>query len=656
MRWRSQNPFAVNLLLLFPLKVLITLQIRAGFLTNLISIDVTDNPAILRLNDYPSTTLDPGALTVFDALFASESGRVHRLVPAEIGNFLENIYQNRINLIDRQLRPNPFFIELSAHSEANLLHIMRNEWEFYEVEDLDVYRYIESEIKLIEKTLQNPSLRTKLFIQAAPIERMCHIWTSNGQKEALGKRNILNQADWHSLRSRYLQTQIMTTTECFGEIDRYGTRECGVSGVTILKSNATCRKLSPDTPVKKVHKIGGKRKNNRSPTSTLNMVRNPRVLISEFQDNENEDPTCSTRQILGSVDLVDSQAMTNSPQTIINSPVHRPVLQSTLNKPKRVPSSKSMSSVPGNNPNTSSISGQANGHVQSTGSSLSSNQTPSATFIEAIEEIKANFQCKYDQTYALISQFRNILIDSPVTIVPTIQQARMVNDQIEALVETIRNGFTESEELKANLQGTIIQIIQQIFVTQIEMPETENEVTVSLHTNMALRYLKNLQSQVVKQRPFPMPQKITGKSSNYVEKYRTLMDGFSNKAMQTFETLLDEIKGTKKALADLDKKENTKTHHQVSTQELITDSPNTGTHTSYKQPITNHDCARPPRNPRWTFSQYDRTSIPKHDSEITDTFDEHIITVPDNNREISTTPNRYHRHVPEWTRGKKHTK
>ena len=246
MRWRSQNPFAVNLLLLFPLKVLITLQIRAGFLTNLISVDTTDNPAILRLTDYPSTTLDPGALTTYDAIFASESGRVHRLVPAEIGNFLESIYQNRINLIDRQLRPNPFFIEISSHNEANLLHIMRNEWEFYEVEDLDVYRFIETEIKLIEKTFQNSNLRSKLFIQAAPVERMCHIWTSNGQKEALGKRNILNLADWHSLRSRYLQTQIMTTSECFGEIDRYGTRECGISGVTILKSNTASHKISPE--------------------------------------------------------------------------------------------------------------------------------------------------------------------------------------------------------------------------------------------------------------------------------------------------------------------------------------------------------------------------------------------------------------------------
>ena len=134
------------------------------------------------------------------------------------------------------------------------------------------------------------------------------------------------------------------------------------------------------------------------------------------------------------------------------------------------------------------------------------------------------------------------------------------------------------------------------------------------------------------------------------------MNDFSNTAMQTFETLLDDIKNTQKALIQLDQKEYAKEHHQVSTQELIADSVKTGVHSTHNPLNVNHERTKPLRNSRWTFSKYEKNSIPKHDSEVTDTFDEHIITVHDNDREISTTPNRYHRHVPEWTRGKKQSK
>ena len=185
MRWREQNPFAVNLLLLFPLKVLITLQIRAGYLTNLISVNATNITAIAGLPDYPSITLDTGAITFYDAIFASESGRVHRILPVEAGHFLESIYKGRIQLIDRQLRANAFFTELSSHIETNLLQAMRNEWEFYEVPELDVCKFIDDEIKLIERTFRDANIRNKLLMQAAPVERMCHIWTNKAQKNTV---------------------------------------------------------------------------------------------------------------------------------------------------------------------------------------------------------------------------------------------------------------------------------------------------------------------------------------------------------------------------------------------------------------------------------------------------------------------------------------
>ena len=63
LRWKERNPLAINLLLLLPAQVLLTLQIRAGYVSTIQTVDVSDNTAVCKLQTYPKVTMVTGTIS-----------------------------------------------------------------------------------------------------------------------------------------------------------------------------------------------------------------------------------------------------------------------------------------------------------------------------------------------------------------------------------------------------------------------------------------------------------------------------------------------------------------------------------------------------------------------------------------------------------------
>ena len=223
-QWRKQHPTAVNLLLLLPLKILLALQIRVGCLTNLHLVDVSDNLAINKLLVYPTVTFEPGSLSLTDAIFISEAARVTRFIPRDLGYFLTRAYETRIQLISKHTRPNNFFNEMTGHMNTDLNKVMMNEWELFQIIDHDVTGFVEEEFNNISNALADHRLKSKLLQQAAPVDRYCHVWTSQHKRAQCGQQNLANLMDWTSIRTKFKSIQVDAQYGCICEIDKYGTK------------------------------------------------------------------------------------------------------------------------------------------------------------------------------------------------------------------------------------------------------------------------------------------------------------------------------------------------------------------------------------------------------------------------------------------------
>ena len=206
------------------------------------------------------------------------------------------------------------------------------------------------------------------------------------------------------------------------------------------------------------------------------------------------------------------------------------------------------------------------------------------------------------------------------------------------------------DELREMLQHTIMDIIQNVFVSKIELPKTSPETAQkSLITNMALKYLDNLDLQVRKQRPFAIPKYFTGSTQSYATEFTTIMTNFNNQVGQLFESLVTEIKQTKRIIANLDQQEKAK----KSTQELIETPPSPVLNRQHIQKsVINHDNDGPSSS-GWTFSKYSKNTIPAQpDNLLNESFFQ-------SNQSVNyTTPPHvsnnlpiiHHRRIPEWAK------
>ena len=649
-QWRRQNADAVNLLLLLPLKILLALQIRVGCMSSLHLVDVTNNLAITKLNVYPTVTYDTGPLSLTDVMFISEANRVTRFVPKNLGYILTKAYEGRINLLSKHTRPNNFFNELTGHVNTDMNKAMVNEWEFYQLPDLDITNFATEEFSNITNMLKNHRLRSQLLQQAAPLNRYCHVWTTKNKKEQQGKQNLVNLVDWDTIRTRYKNVQVSAQFSCIGEIDQYGNKECGFSGLTVTSINKTGYQQLPrknilqseTTPTKPVAKRG-----------ILQVGRNPRVLFKELPMDRQvpnlHEPLTKKNRPMSSSESDSSQQDSPGDKTPDNLESDLDIDTQNYGNPPlcstKITEPAQRGNMPGDDPQPSTSHAESN-------------------FMDALTQLRQEYENKYVQTRDLLLDIEKGILEAPATIIPTVAQAAAISDQINLLAGTIRDGHNTAEELRDMLQHSIMSIIQNVFATHVEIPKpSQSNGHQKLLTSMALKYLDNLNGQVIKQRPFPMPKYFTGQTQSYADEYQTVMNEFNNQTGQLFESLLTEIRQTKRIIENLDQKTQGQSGNkkQKSTQELLesqssqqsTPSPIIKSNSRGTR-ITQTSAASSKTATGWTFSNYSRNTISEQGN-LNDTFFESNRDIEFNTppRASTNLPNIRHRQLPEWVKSNK---
>ena len=610
LRWRENHPLAINLLLLLPAKILLCLQLRAGYLSDITLVDMVKPGTASKLASYPKHTLDAGQLTLHDAIFASESARTHRLEPSQIGNFLEKVYKLRMELITRHTRPNAFFEEIAAHVNASKIRAIRNEWEFVNIPDLDIITFVNNEISNITDVLQNNRIRIELLRSAAPVTRMCHIYTNKNQKESLGKQQIIDTSDMGSIRTRYAEMQTISDYECMGDTYRYGAKECGFSGLSIPKAPVKVQNIT--TPTRKRGLM-----DETSPRS-IHVVKNPRILFSEG----------STIEPKAVNDFVKSS---NRNVSKISNKTDRDKQQNDSKKVTEFQDPVTDADIKGND-----------------------GVDVVDRFKQALGDIKQAYEQKHLNTQNLFHNLQQHVLDAPLTIIPTPDQAQIISDQVEMLTSVIKHAHLETDDLRLNLQNSIMHIMQVAFSTNLKLPVNQSDsLQQSLLMVMTNGYIKTVEKMVSQHKPFGIPTVIVGKDESYSDEYKTIMTNCNNTIGQYFESIMQELKETQRALHNLENRDSDQTRDTgKTTQELMCSSDSDQTTVSTPSPIyeqnrKNRDMSPPTvitgkKNEKIRNQRITKSRLMGYDDS------EQSVPVYEERVRFTNTPNASHRQIPEW--------
>ena len=259
-----------------------------------------------------------------------------------------------------------------------------------------------------------------------------------------------------------------------------------------------------------------------------------------------------------------------------------------------------------------------------------------------------------------MNKFQSTIISAPVTIIPTVDQAQEINEQINLLVQTIQHGYQNATDLKDNIQQAVVTIIQNVFSTHLDIPTDKTPLEQILVSKMACNYLDRLQAKVAAQRPFPVPHHLNGNTQEYISEFKLLMTDFNNQMGQLTESLLTEIKHTKQAILHIDTVEREKVN-QKSTQEILGIPKKAGPIASTsKETVKLDDTVNPKRcSPKHHKSKPNNSSALSSDwtcsrnshlNDISNTNKSQVpdVQMPKSPVRVSHVPNFAHRQMPDW--------